>query len=177
MLCRRGRLISQRMLGRLWNPGECFAATGSLAPSLVDTLLPRVCWPNFWRMVCRRCCWMLVLWVDALPPRLCLCIGNHCIVVSFFSAGSIDRFRVVEAVALNFSFSRPYVYSRSLTTCSVVCNLCYEGSLVVVPCNSLCLIKNELYSLIAKKKEKKRKPLKMNQGACRMKKNFGLQAC
>jgi hypothetical protein len=42
-------------------------------------------------------------------------------------------------------------YSRSLTTSLVVCNLCYEGSLVAVSFNSLCLMKNGLYSPISKK--------------------------
>jgi hypothetical protein len=57
--------------------------------SLVRPLaVPRAHWPLslwmlcyrgrfdfFWRMLCRRCCWMLTLvffWVDALPLRLCL---------------------------------------------------------------------------------------------------------
>jgi hypothetical protein len=103
--------------------------------------------------------------VDALPPlpldarSLGGCFATsalslhrqslHCCIL--FSAGSVDRSRVVEVVALYFSFSCLYVYSRSLTTCYVVCNLCYEGSLVVVSCNSLCLMKNGLYSSIAKK--------------------------
>jgi hypothetical protein len=82
MFCRRGCLLPRRMLGHLWIPGRCFAALDSLAPSLVDALLPRVCWPVslrmlcrcgrsvHWRMLCRHSCWLLVLSVDALPPRL-----------------------------------------------------------------------------------------------------------
>jgi hypothetical protein len=45
--------------------GECFAATGSLVPSLAH-LMPRACWPSSWwmlghrglrwRMLCRRWC-------------------------------------------------------------------------------------------------------------------------
>ena len=48
-------------------------------------------------------------------------------------------------------FLVPSFYSSSLTTSLVVCNLCYEGSLVAASCNSLCLMKNGLYSPIAKK--------------------------
>jgi hypothetical protein len=76
MLCRKGCLLLWRMLGRLWIPSGCFAAIGSLALSLVDAL--PAAWPMpcrhgrsvHWQMLCRRCCWMLVLWVDASPPRL-----------------------------------------------------------------------------------------------------------
>jgi hypothetical protein len=39
----------------------------------------------------------------------------------------------------------------SLTTSLVVCDLCYEGSLVAASCNSLLLMKNRLYSPIEKK--------------------------
>jgi hypothetical protein len=47
----------------------------------------------------------------------------------------------LRAVALSFLlYSCSYkLHSRSLTTCLVVCNLCYEGSLVAASCNSLHL--------------------------------------
>jgi hypothetical protein len=51
----------------------------------------------------------------------------------------------------DFLFLFIKLYSSLLTTVLVVCNLCYEGSLVVVSCNSLLLNKNGLYSPIAKK--------------------------
>jgi len=90
-----------------------------------------------------------VLLADALPPLLfvwILChhgvvlfVGDRYVVVPF--AGSVGRFRVLRAVALSFVlFScSSKLYSRSLTACLVVCNLCYEGSLIAASCNSLRL--------------------------------------
>jgi hypothetical protein len=145
MLCRRGCLLPGRMLARLWISGGCFVAFGSLATSLVDALLPRVCWPVSWRMLCRRgrsvrwrmlcrrCCFLLVLWVDALPPRLGILRRKP--LLSFYCRHS-GRSMVLRAVALSLSLYLffhcccSYVYTRLLTTILVVCNLCYEGSLI-----------------------------------------------
>jgi hypothetical protein len=94
------------MLGRLWIPGGCFAAISSLvdallpkslASSLVNVLLPIVCSPSSWRMLCRRGhsvflgrCFAVIAagcWFSGqmlCQHGLIYCIGNHCVVVSFF---------------------------------------------------------------------------------------------
>jgi hypothetical protein len=79
MLCRIGNLCFFHggcLVGG--TPGGCFAASGSLVPSLAHLLL-RACWPSSWRilgrrglhwqMLCHRCCWILAFlrWLDALP--------------------------------------------------------------------------------------------------------------
>ena len=77
--------------------------------------------------------------MDSLPPwRIVLFIGNHYAVVSFFT-GPVCRFWVLRADASSFLlfFMLFKLYPRSLTTTFVVCNLCYEGSLVAASCNSL----------------------------------------
>jgi hypothetical protein len=74
--------------GRL---GGCFAAFGSLVPLSGRCFVAESVWAHFladawppwslgllWQMLCHHCCRMLLclLWVDALPPRLCLCCGQ-----------------------------------------------------------------------------------------------------
>jgi len=55
---------------------------------------------------------------------------------------SVGKFWVFRVVTLSFlPFSCSYVYSRSLTTSLVVCNMCYEDSLVAVLCNFFSLNK------------------------------------
>jgi hypothetical protein len=108
-------------------------AQSSLADALSPLLLLAhslgITLPPWFGLVCRQ------------PLRCCI----------LFPVDFVGRSRVVEAVALCFSFSCPYIYSRSLISSFVICDMCYEGSLVAVSCNSLYLMKNGLYSPIAKK--------------------------
>ena len=76
-------------------------------------------------------------------------VGDLC--VDYFCRKLSCRSWVLRAVALFSFFFCSYVYSMSLTTSLVVCNMCYEGSLVAASCNSLCLMKNWLYSSVEKK--------------------------
>jgi hypothetical protein len=60
----------------------------------------------------------------------------------------VGKFWVLRTVALPFLlFLVLKLYYRSHATSLVICNLCYEGSLVATSCNSLLLMKNELYFL------------------------------
>jgi hypothetical protein len=66
-----------------------------------------------------------------------------------FIVGSVEGSR---SLFLSFYlFSCSYVYSRSLTTTLVIYNLYYVGSLIAMSCNLLFLIKNMIYSSVAKK--------------------------
>ena len=126
---------------------------------LVDDLLPRVCWPTFWwilcrawslglhwLMLCRRCCWMLILWVDALPSWLCLLCSKPLRCCIFFLAGSFGSGgRCHSQFFLDFVF----ILGHSLTNTFMVSDLCYEDSLVAV--SFTLLNENELYSSTAKK--------------------------
>jgi hypothetical protein len=59
---------------------------------------------------------------------------------------------VLRVVILSsFFFLLLCLYSRSLAIGLVVCNMCYEGSLVAVSCKSLLLMENGLYFPAAKK--------------------------
>jgi hypothetical protein len=128
-------------------------------------------------MICYRVCAGLILggclatviaWsslADALPSLLlvtplsgCFChhnsvylAGNLC-VVSLFTGSVVGL--GCRGQSLSLSFSSFYVYFWSLTTSLVVCNMCYEGSLIVASCNSLLLIKKGYIPDQEKKHEK-----------------------
>ena len=106
------------MLGRRGNYGGCFAAIGSLVPSLVDALLARGANP-----LLSGCFAAMVVWsslADGLSPLLldaCLCfLGGYFATTAFsilqasislmyhFCVGSVGRYRVVRVVALSFLF-------------------------------------------------------------------------
>jgi hypothetical protein len=73
---------------------------------------------------------LLFLRVDALPP--CLGLLHRKPLLGCFYGRHNGRSRVVSrVVALSLYLFCFYVYFRLLTTILVVCNLCYEGSLIV----------------------------------------------
>jgi hypothetical protein len=129
--------------------GRCFATecvrarflADALPPwslgSLADALPPccSVCWRMLcrrgrlvrWRMLCRRC-WVIVLWVDTLPPWLGL-VRKKPLHWCFYCRHSSSSW-ALSAVAL---LLYPYLFlclSRLLTTILVVCNMCNEGSVI-----------------------------------------------
>ena len=113
-------------------PGGRLALVGSLVDalppfgSLADTLPPLL----LNGLLCRRPLRYCILFLQAKFVGF-RCRGQSPSFVSFF-------------LVLSF-------YPRSLTTSLVTCNMCYEGSLVAASCNSLCLMKNWLYSSVEKK--------------------------
>jgi hypothetical protein len=173
MLCRRVCLLPRWMLGRLWIHDGCFAAIGSLADallpkslasSLVNVLLPRVCWPSSWRMLYRRghsvfvgrCFDAVAAGCRFSGQMLCqhglvYCVGNHCVVVSFFLQAQLVGVGLWR-LSLSSFFFLVFMFipgPKPLPLWFVICAT--RDSLVVVSCNLLCLMKNGLYSRIAKK--------------------------
>jgi hypothetical protein len=104
---------------------------------LADALPPLTIRPPIWQMLCYRECVgpslgsladalppCSFISVDALPPWLGLLSRKP--LCSFFRRRGL----VLRAVALPLYLLCFGVYPRLLTTVSVVCNLCYEGSLI-----------------------------------------------
>jgi hypothetical protein len=92
--------------------GGCFAASGFLAPSLVDALLLRVCWPASRRMLCRR--GRLVHW--RMLCRHGFVGGCFAAVVAWFVGGCFA------VVAARCTFYWWMLCHRGLVSC--VGNLC-----------------------------------------------------
>jgi hypothetical protein len=130
--------------------GRCFAAESVLAHFLADALPP---WSLGlrWRMLCRRCCWMLVLWVDGLPPRICLVRRRplRCCIV--FSAGSIGRSSWRRLSLYFFFFLLLCLFQVTNHYLCGLSSVLRELSRIYVV-QLLCLMKNGLYSLVVKKK-------------------------